>query len=377
MIDFWARLDESDVEKYAKTLILPDYMSHLNLRPFTLSDQRESASGREPLTLLYVGDGRLEELELLPERDALPLIASLDLGVNPEKIRLPNSGAYWTWNDFGPTHPFFSEPLDSENDDETDSPDDETSPRFLRVYFEPSETTFSQTLKFDAQDAYVSVSRQEIFFSWRVLEAYLKSRCLDLLAPSRSDDAKKRSTPSEAELTDDSSPTNDEIPRDAESQIITPRRVDFAWDADFRPFGENYAAPAIAETPISPSNAEKEENATDCAARPYGRRALPSFSSPSLVSAPLPPFVFDFDDQNIRFRFGKIAGSLVVANAETFEDALSFSGLKPTLTRLSEYIYFDVRRADPRLDESGVRLRLLPVATDENAASSDERQQVF
>lgn len=351
MIDFWARLDESDVEKYAKTLILPEYMSHLNLRPFSLSDQRESASGREPLTLLYVGDGRLEELELLPERDALPLIASLDLGVNLEKIRLPNSGAYWTWNNFGPTHPFFARPLDSENDD-VEPQDDKTPPRFLRVYFEPSETTFSQTLKFDAQDAYVSVSRQEIFFSWRVLEAYLKSRCLDLLAPSRPDDAES------------SNVAAPEI--DAESRAVPPRRVDFAWDADFRPFGENYVASEIVEAAPTPET----DDADCCDAESYARRDVPFFPSRPSVSAP-PTFLFDFDDQNIRFRFGKIAGSLVVANDETFEDALCFSGLKPTLTRLSDYVYFDARRADPRLDENGVRLRLLPVETAEKDAPND------
>ena len=350
MIDFWARLDESDVEKYAKTLILPEYMSHLNLRPFSLSDQRESASGREPLTLLYVGDGRLEELELLPERDALPLIASLDLGVNLDKIRLSNSGAYWTWNDFGPTHPFFARPLDSEND--AVSQNDKTPSRFLRVYFEPSETTFSQTLKFDAQDAYVSVSRREIFFSWRVLEAYLKSRCLDLLAPSRSDDAES------------SNDAAQEI--DAESRDVSPRRVDFAWDANFRPFDENYVASEIAEAAPTSEN----DDADRCGVESYARRDVPFLPSrPSVPAAP-PTFVFDFDDQNIRFRFGKIAGSLVVANDETFEDALCFSGLKPTLTRLSDYVYFDARRADPRLDENGVRLRLLPV---ENNASDDVR----
>ena len=75
MIDFWARLDESDVEKYAKTLILPEYMSHLNLRPFSLSEQRESASGREPLTLLYVGDrDALYEKTVDPIRRGLGIV---------------------------------------------------------------------------------------------------------------------------------------------------------------------------------------------------------------------------------------------------------------------------------------------------------------
>ena len=351
MIDFWARLDESDVEKYAKTLILPEYMSHLSLRPFSLSEQRESASGREPLTLVYVGDGRLEELELQPERDALPLIASLPLGLNPEKIRLSNNGACWTWNEFGPSHPFFANSVESEKSDKT-PPNDAASSRFLRVYFEPREKTFSKTLRFDAQDAYVSVSRREIFFSWRVLEAYLKARCLDLLAPSSRDVVPPNETAQNV------TPENDAPENDAEPQAITPRRVDFAWDANFRPFGENYVA-SSSEAPKAETTSTSNDapDATNGDAVVYALRSF--VSSPSPIKPP--PFVFDFDDQNIRFRFGPVAGSLVVANDETFEDALRFSGLTPTLNLLANYVYFDVRRSTPRLDETGVRLRLFPV----------------
>lgn len=371
MIDFWARLDETDVEKYAKTLILPEYMSHLNLRPFSLSEQRESASGREPLTLLYVGDGRLEELELQPERDALPLIASLDLGVNPEKIRLPNSGAYWTWNDFGPTHPFFSEPLDSENGDEDAPNDDKTPSRCLRVYFEPRETTFSQTLKFDAQDAYVSVSRQEIFFSWRVLQAYLEARCRDLLADAYDATPNNVSTASaqETELKqpfatkEEKTGENDDVA----STNARPFRVDFAWDADFRPFDANYVENQPEE---SESPAERREDAPPCPNGSYASAVSVSRFNVSKRAPKTPPkFAFEVDDQNVRFRFGPLAGSLVAANGETFEDAIRFSGLNQSLTCLADYVYYDPRNAAPTLDETGVRLRLTPVddaATDEN-----------
>lgn len=358
MIDFWARLDESDVEKYAKTLILPEYMSHLNLRPFSLSEQRESASGREPLTLLYVGDGRLEELELQPERDALPLIASLDLGVNLEKISLPNSGAYWTWNDFGPTHPFFSEPLESENGDEDAPNDDKTSTRCLRVYFEPRQTTFSQTLKFDAQEAYVSVSRQEIFFSWRVLQAYLEARCLDLLDDATAPLNDSAQTEPNEQLTDDA--PNDDV----ESTNVRPFRVDFAWDANFRPFDANYAEnrSRASESPAAPS-----VDATPC----LNETCVSRFNVSKRAPKTPPKFAFEVDDQNVRFRFGPLAGSLVAANGETFEDAIRFSGLRQTLTRLADYVYYDPQNAAPTLDETGVRLRLTPVETDANKETDD------
>ncbi|MBQ7030379.1 MAG: hypothetical protein IJN32_09050 [Thermoguttaceae bacterium] len=368
MIDFWARFDESDVEKYAKTLILPDYMSHLNLRPFSFSEQRESASGREPLTLLYVGDGRLEELELRAERDALPLFASLDLGVEVGKIRRPNSGAYWTWSDYGPSHPFFSRPLDAKNDDA--STNDVLSPSFLRVYFEPRETTFSRTETFDAQDAYVSVSRREILFSWRVLEAYLEARCRDLLIDffATSDNNPLDDQPQPVEKQDVAS---DEETDDVASTPERPRRVDFAWDADFRPFDANYAETQTVDvaSPNNDSAAPPDSSATACESSVCARRFTPS-RAPKAPSNP-PPFAFEVDDQNVRFRFGPLAGSLVAANGETFEDAIRFSGLRQSLTRLSDYVYYDPQNAAPTLDETGVRLRLTLVDGDANDATDD------
>jgi hypothetical protein len=371
MIDFWARLDESDVEKYAKTLILPEYMSHLNLQPFSLSEQRESASGREPLTLVYVGDGRLEELELRPERDALPLIASLDLDVDVEKIRLPNSGAYWTWSDYGPTHPFFSEPLDAETDDVAPS-NGKPSSRFLRVYFEPRETNFSQTAKFDAQDAYVSVSRREIFFSWRVLEAYLETRCrallVDFCATSDNEpnaDASQREEQKSFTANEDAENESN----DAASTPQRPFRVDFAWDADFRPFDANYAEPqSVDAASFNADSVAPTDVAKSCSDDVYVRSFNDVKRAPKTPTQP-PKFAFEVDDQNVRFRFGPIAGSLVAANGETFEDAIRFSGLRCSLSRLSDYVYYDPQNAAPTLDETGVRLRLTPVddaATDEN-----------
>lgn len=350
MIDFWARIDETDVENYAKTLILPEYMSHLKLRPFSFSEQVESASGREPLTLAYVGDGRLEELTLEPERDAAALIASLDLGVDVEKIQIATSGPCWTWNDFGPTHPFFSRPLDEES-----AEDDAAARRFLRVYFEPREKRFLRELTFDASDAYVSVSRREIFFSWRVLRACLEARCRDLLV---ADGAPSDAAPRPVEDADADEPLDDVSPSDAVESPDRPRRVDFAWDANFRPFDENYLEPAPADADVNePTEPAKPYVSKTCDADSTSPRRRVPRKTPKAPSRP-PTFEFEVDDQNVRFRFGKLAGSLVAANAETFEDAIRFAGLKRSLTSLSAYVRYDPQNAAPTLDETGVRLRL-------------------
>ncbi|MDD3588012.1 MAG: hypothetical protein PHQ75_12595, partial [Thermoguttaceae bacterium] len=62
MLTFWANVREADIEHYARSLVLPAFMSHLRMDPFSLSQQQHNADGREPLVVLYSGDGRLEEI---------------------------------------------------------------------------------------------------------------------------------------------------------------------------------------------------------------------------------------------------------------------------------------------------------------------------
>jgi len=167
MMTFCGIVHEEDVEKYVRTLILPSYMSYLCMEPFHFSDQKPNRTGREPLTLIYSGEGRLEEFQLFPEKHALSLLASLKSGISPEKVQLDETGSVWLWNQNG----------------KNDSNADKESPPILKIFFRPKTTMLNRKseIHFSARDSYVSVSRQELFLSDTVLQAYLVSQCRGIL----------------------------------------------------------------------------------------------------------------------------------------------------------------------------------------------------
>ncbi len=61
MLSLWAMLSERDVEAYAAGLVLPAYLAHLSLSPVRFAAQARNSDGREPLVLVYVGEGRVED----------------------------------------------------------------------------------------------------------------------------------------------------------------------------------------------------------------------------------------------------------------------------------------------------------------------------
>lgn len=396
MIDFWAQVDESDVEKFAKTMILPAYMSHLKIAPFSVSDQVRVETGREPLKIVYLGEGRLEELALAPDACASRLLASLSPGLDVERIRIPTSGAVWTWNEFGPTHPFFASAFfdakskasdergddagkidGGENgggdndfgdvdgdrdkndksdknrekgarceivrDDERETPNDGEAARdgadrfktkFVRVYFE-RKRPFQETKTFPARDAYVSVSRREIFLSWRVVESYAFANAVDLF----------KKNPSK--------PTENRV-RNAID------RVDFAWNQTFQPFEETFGerrpfatiAPPTSELEIDrgakldaeteiDSDVEIDADANADSSRPIDSK-----------------FRFELDGRRAMFQLGKIAGSFAVDSTEFLDEALRFAGLARPLDRLRDYVRRVPQTFSPQTDDSGVRVKL-------------------
>ena len=44
MISLWALVTESQIEAYCSSLVLPDYLSHLGLKPFRFADQPDTAT---------------------------------------------------------------------------------------------------------------------------------------------------------------------------------------------------------------------------------------------------------------------------------------------------------------------------------------------
>ncbi|MEE8453079.1 MAG: hypothetical protein V3R99_14230 [Thermoguttaceae bacterium] len=157
MISLWAFVTESDVEAFAAGLVLPPYLAHLRLRPFEFSAQAENCNGEEPLKLVYVGDGRLEEYLLHPADHVLPLIRFICPNLRDSRLHLPRDDAQWSWAQSG-------------GDTTTQAPGP------MRVFFAPAAQMLPcRRPKTPVQDAYVSVSRGHVFVGRAVVEAYVES----------------------------------------------------------------------------------------------------------------------------------------------------------------------------------------------------------
>ena len=195
MISLWVLLNEKEMDNYVKTLILPEYMSHLSVCPFRFSQQTPNTTGREPLIVAYSGDCRLEEILLTPEKHALAMIDSLRQKPDRNKILL-STDAIWTW----PTIPgayhgsvidrfnenrFKKNGLERQVEDQSDSGSSSLS---MRIYIHPivePEVTFTD--RFPTEWAYISVSRGELFISRTIIAKYIEQYCLLLMDQTEND----------------------------------------------------------------------------------------------------------------------------------------------------------------------------------------------
>lgn len=173
MLSFWAELTPDEVEAYVCGLILPGYLSHLTLEPLQFRLQAHNFDGRQPLVLRYTGPGRYEEFPLEPAEHLSGLLRRLSAKLNLERIAFPPNDALWNWDNSDETAPL-SHPQQTGDE-----------PNALRLFFLPAEPLLGQKADapYTSADAYVSVSRCEIFLSFRVIRDYLTARCRTLLLP--------------------------------------------------------------------------------------------------------------------------------------------------------------------------------------------------
>ncbi len=150
MLSLWAIVQPNDVARYAATLVLPSYLSHLCLEPVSFADQSSSCDGHESLQLTYRGQGRLEHYRLSPEEHALGLLCQVCPGVDVARVHLPRDDAHWHWS--------------AASD----------APASMRIYFAPTAQTLPDKLNGrPAENAYVSVTRGYAFVGRSVVESYL------------------------------------------------------------------------------------------------------------------------------------------------------------------------------------------------------------
>ncbi len=154
MLSFWANIEESEIEAFAGTLILPTYMSHLSLAPFQLANQPHNADGKQPFILTYVGDGRVEQLAVDPHKHALDLLRFVFPTLDREALRIPVGHPIWIWSNSA------------------------TSGENLRLFFEPIRQTLDAAPdphRFSPFQTYVSVSRKELFIGMQIITEYFQA----------------------------------------------------------------------------------------------------------------------------------------------------------------------------------------------------------
>lgn len=181
MLTFWGNIEEIDISAYAATLILPSYMSHLQLSPFRFAAQRSANTGEQPLTLTYTGPGRIEQFDLSPLEHAMDLLCHTCPGLHRDRVQLPKQGAIWSW-------PPASEKKTSNNLPVVITPGDDASAESnanMRLFFRPVVDTLAESIigddaeiktqSFPPEKAYLSVSRSEIFLHIDVVTAYFRT----------------------------------------------------------------------------------------------------------------------------------------------------------------------------------------------------------
>jgi hypothetical protein len=176
MLTFWGNIEEADIAAYAATLILPSYMSHLQLSPFRFATQQSCNSGEQSLTLTYTGPGRIEQFELSARENALELLCHTCPGLQRNRVQLPTQGAIWLW----PPPKSGKMPQSDRPFVTPTSTDDITeSGANMRLFFRPVAETLAAAetppQSFPPEKAYLSISRGEIFLHTDVITAYFRA----------------------------------------------------------------------------------------------------------------------------------------------------------------------------------------------------------
>lgn len=190
MISFWAQIEESDIEGFAGTVVLPSYMSYLKLSPFRFANQSRNYDGRTPLILTYTGEGRVEEMSLSPEKYASELLSYVLPGLSGESVRIGKEGTIWMWNappsqngEQSPDFERFGLEISSASYPNSTSVE---SGSHMKIFFETRDQILPENVparEFSPFQTYVSVSRRELFVGIQILSAYLRNWVRKLTDP--------------------------------------------------------------------------------------------------------------------------------------------------------------------------------------------------
>ncbi|MDO4856421.1 MAG: hypothetical protein Q4A17_00565 [Thermoguttaceae bacterium] len=135
----------SEIASYMSSHVLSDVYENMRLEKIGLNPEYINGTGNQPLVLTYSLPGRVEDYEMLPEEHAFRLISSRYPCFEPEKARFCPGVPCWTW-----------------------------TTEEMTINFEPKEIECEPTGEIlGMQDAYVSVSRGEVFISFEMVQEFL------------------------------------------------------------------------------------------------------------------------------------------------------------------------------------------------------------
>lgn len=152
MIFFETAITSSEVARYMASLILPEDFRNMRMEEIHLDAQTLNSEGSQFLKVTYTLPGRVEDIELDPEKHAFRLIQSFHPNFQLEKVQFIPHSSRWLWSQ--------------------DS---------VRIYFTLKELNSSPSGEvFEADEAYVSLTRRQIFLSYGLIQEYLLMLIADL-----------------------------------------------------------------------------------------------------------------------------------------------------------------------------------------------------
>ncbi|MDO4570195.1 MAG: hypothetical protein Q4D38_07430 [Planctomycetia bacterium] len=147
MLIFIVELDTHLISDYMATVTLPETFRYMKLDSIGLDASPARSGGRESLILTYTSPGRVEDYELYPEDHTRAMVRFLFEKVSVEEMLPVPYAPLWTWDEKG-----------------------------LRIFFTMKRTLLETGASpCETQDAFVSVTRKQIFLSKNVFSRYVEA----------------------------------------------------------------------------------------------------------------------------------------------------------------------------------------------------------
>ena len=151
MMIFTLTIQPEDVTRYMATVIVPGFLRNLRLEPVHFNTHSLNKDGTQALKLIYKAAGRVEELDLDPEEHALPLLREVLPSLALQNVNLVENSTLWTWND-----------------------------EVMQIHFQVQTPPVTIDEMIPTEEAYLSVSRREIFLSQKLFRRYFACKYAQL-----------------------------------------------------------------------------------------------------------------------------------------------------------------------------------------------------